>query len=455
MAWTTPATASTGQLITAAFWNAQIPNNMNILKTSITDDGRVFQLTQTFRGLHLRSLTDPSDQTAVGLYALDNVIMDDFVRYSAPTLPITADLAVTGAGGIDTGVAAVSTWYDIYLIGKSGTKANSDLRLMFHLSDATPADTPQANTGTSEKLRQASNDRVKLAQGIKTSATGTVPFVDVTLQRTGTVTSVSTLGFNMFWFTIETDNAGSPSGTPVATSDKYACNNLSTSAQQIRVLFRSPPSLTSGTQYHLVLNGDYDFSGTNYLSWIGESSNTYAGGVAKKFDGSVTWAAATPLDFTFSVHRLVTTAVTMPSGYDEKCKLGSFYSGIGLNPTPFVQRERVVVPLASKATGTYSAVLPTLFDLSAIVPPGPMSIRFAVANVNGSGAQTGLAPVPDGFDASSAAYGGSGRRQIESFGSSSIPNGFATLITETQAIYLFGDGTNAGQLFVDSYEFLT
>lgn len=38
----------------------------------------------------------------------------------------TADLSVSGAGGLDTGVAAGDTWYYLWLIGESGT-ANADL----------------------------------------------------------------------------------------------------------------------------------------------------------------------------------------------------------------------------------------------------------------------------------------------------------------------------------------
>jgi hypothetical protein len=41
MAWSTPVYPITGQLITAGFWGAQIPDLMNILKTSVADDGSV------------------------------------------------------------------------------------------------------------------------------------------------------------------------------------------------------------------------------------------------------------------------------------------------------------------------------------------------------------------------------------------------------------------------------
>lgn len=43
MAWNVPATAVAGSILAAAFWNAQVRDNLALLKTSISDDGTTWQ----------------------------------------------------------------------------------------------------------------------------------------------------------------------------------------------------------------------------------------------------------------------------------------------------------------------------------------------------------------------------------------------------------------------------
>jgi len=49
MAWTTPTSRSTGNLITASIWNTDLVDNLNILKTSIANDGRLSGEIKNFR----------------------------------------------------------------------------------------------------------------------------------------------------------------------------------------------------------------------------------------------------------------------------------------------------------------------------------------------------------------------------------------------------------------------
>jgi hypothetical protein len=69
----------------------------------------------------------------------------------------------------------------------------------------------------------------------------------------------------MYFARLEADNGGVPSNTPLATSDKLDVSRMTTTATWVRIPFRTPYSFSSATTYHLVLQGDYTVSATNYL----------------------------------------------------------------------------------------------------------------------------------------------------------------------------------------------
>jgi hypothetical protein len=48
MAWTTPRTWNVGELVTDARLNEQLRDNMIVLKTALTDDGKIIALTSTY-----------------------------------------------------------------------------------------------------------------------------------------------------------------------------------------------------------------------------------------------------------------------------------------------------------------------------------------------------------------------------------------------------------------------
>jgi len=209
---------------------------------------------------------------------------------------------------------------------------------------------------------------VKLAQGFQVATAGKVEFVDVRLNKASSPTG-------NFWYTIETDSSGNPSGTVLATSDKYDVARLPTSNITVRIPFRNPATLSTSTQYHLVLQGDYTVSATNNMQWRGDTANSYANGVAKKFDGT-TWAAAAPLDFWFTIY--VTrndTAITMPSGFDAKCLIGFVYNNASSNFKKFTANNRTYIgSIGDHQIATTMGTSLTHNDLSDVVPPRPVSI---------------------------------------------------------------------------------
>lgn len=356
-----------------------------VLDVAVPSDGAVTPiktqnviLKNTFTDLHLQTHPDQSDSLSkVMLVQASQIVMDD-----GTVVPswdrLVADITVSGAGGLDTGTELASTWYEIYAIRKSsdGTKNLLLHRAKDYMNDVSY----QSPTDASLGLRLADNTTDKIAQSWLTVTAGKVEFVEVTLKRNG-----SPSGY--YWITIEADSSGSPSGTPLATSDKYDASRLPTSSLRIRIPFRSPASLSSSTTYWLVLQGDYSKSSTNNISWDGHSTSQYANGKTRSFNGS-TWSDATTIvDATFTIY--VTrneTSVTMPSGYDQKCLVGYVYNNSSSNFRRMVAYDREVMytDSSSYSLGTNTTV-PVLVNLSESVPPVPVNIEFGYARVAGIG----------------------------------------------------------------------
>lgn len=146
-------------------------------------------------------------------------------------------------------------------------------------------------SNSSESLRSA-GAQTKLAQSFKVSVAGPLDAVAVQIRKIA-----SPVGFE--WFTIEADSGGAPSGTPLATSERIDVSTLQTTAvaafQTVR--FPVPVSLATATTYWLVLQGDFTISGVNYTDWVGSTTDVYADGSAKRYDGAAWSAASGPLDF--------------------------------------------------------------------------------------------------------------------------------------------------------------
>lgn len=126
----------------------------------------------------------------------------------------------------------------------------------------------------------------KLAQGTMLDEAALVDMVQLRLKKTGTPTGNLTLK-------IQTDSAGSPSGTPVTngTSNTVAASTLSSSYGWIDFVFALSPTLDANTQYHLVLETADSASNTNYVNWGADASApAYTGGVMKS-EQSSSWVA--------------------------------------------------------------------------------------------------------------------------------------------------------------------
>lgn len=404
----------------------------------------VNNLQQSFRNLALRTHPDYTLSASQVRFSADEIVMDDGQRLGSWTNN-TVDVTAAGANGLDTGGEGASRWYEIYAIAKDdGTKGG-----LLHRAKDYFLDESQTTDVTFWPIRRATAPLyLKVAQSFSTDVTGTVEFVDVELYR------VVGTPAGQVWFTIEADASGSPSNTPLATSDKLDANGFNTAIGGYqRVIFRTPPTVTAATTYWLVLQGDYGQSDVNHVAWRSSSNtNPYARGTLKtSVDGSA-WAVQTDFDACFKVYVTENdTAVTMPNGYTKKAHIGYVYNNAGSNFVRFVAQGRRVkyLPIAAEdatfqlVSGFVATAYTNLVDASLFLPPGrPTTILVTLQNTIGP-SSIDVAAVPDGY-ALDGQPASRGAVRIDTAATGVVPGPDLTP-TEYQAIYVF---TTGGTLWI-------
>lgn len=439
LTWTTPRTWVPGELVTASMLNTHVRDNLNAVKGFIPTG---------FSGLHLRTHPD-ADKAAnqIALLALDQVVMNDGMRYSglSSILPLTADITVSGAGGLDTGARAASTWYEPYLIGKSSTGAVADLQLMFHRAKDYKLDQFQTTNAGNVTLRGATTAKIKIAQSFQPGTTGLVERVDLQLIRTSSAPT------GRVWITLEADSAGAPSGTPLATSDKLNAGIISTTVQSIALAFRSPVSLTAGTTYWIVLQGDYTQSDTLNIAVGVNTAGGYASGQEAYYDGT-TWTNVSANDLWFKTYVTENdTALSMPAGYDQYCQLAAgFFNNASNVFDGLIYRDRQATPLTiDNSFGSTSSLIPTLFGLSSWLPPMRVRAWATLANNTGSDGIS-IGGAPDGFAMDALRTRGGVRVYPAVAGNGTT--GDVWFYTEMQACYMKAEGGGTASGFISGFE---
>ena len=321
-------------------------------------------LTQSFRGLTVR--TSPDADLAVANVFLDHadeIVMQDGVSVSDWN-DLTANIAVSGAGGLDTGSEGASRWYSIHAIRKSsdGTK-----NLLLHRAKNYLLDESSTTTGGTTPLRTASSETA-MAQTFDTDVTGPGVMADVTLAKVGSPTG-------QIWLSIYATSAGLPTGAALKTSDKLDVSLISTTAQAIRFIFRDPQTLTAGTTYALAVESTFTISGVNYVNITRSTTDVYAAGQWCAYNGT-SWSGS-GVDAWFKVYVTENdTALTMPSGYDQYAQVGWVYNDSSSNFTQFRQKDRQYKNADAQVSvvASGSSTIYVLIDASAVVPPVPVVV---------------------------------------------------------------------------------
>lgn len=433
---TDPFTWVAGQLVTALRMNQEIRDRLNHLK------GGCYQ-TERFRNLKLRTAGANVEATTVWLERADEIVMDDGTRVG-PWENLTAAITVSGAGGLDTGSELSSTWYAIQAIRKTsdGTKNLLLSRATFWTADVSH----QTHDGVHDLFTGATTN-VRLAQSWQPSTTGPLQHVEVLLIKTGSPTST-------FYFTIEADSSGAPSGTPLATSQRFFMADVPTVTTVIRIPFVPMPSLTASTTYWLVLRTDQGGAdATNRIGWRADTTAAaYSGGAKAAYNGT-TWTTDTDDDFWFVTAVQFVITPTMPSGYDQKALIGFVYNNGSSNFDAFLAHNRRVMWMVQKAPVSGGAsTTPAVISITDAMPPRPCLVEFGLIN-NTSAAVSIVGPVPGGFGITASSVGLRGGRQMNN--PSGANSGFGpphgALLTDLQSFYYL---VNAGSLtaYVAGYE---
>jgi len=282
---------------------------------------------------------------------------------------LTANIAVSGAGGLDTGSEGASRWYSIHAIRKSsdGTK-----NLLLHRAKSYDADQTQATSNTTLQLRDAAA-RNYVGQTLTAGLSGPAPFVDVNMAKVLAPTG-----------NIWCEYRNSTGATVLATSDKLDVSLVSTSAQWVRFVFRTPPTLAASTAYMLVIAGDFTISVTNYVNISLQNTNPYASGTAQVGTSAPVWTSVPASDIAFKTYVTQNdTALTMPSGYDQYAQVGWVYNDSSSNFDVFEAQDRQVAnnPDFDRAVNGGGATIQTLVDASVYYPPCPLwATKFLLRN---------------------------------------------------------------------------
>jgi hypothetical protein len=149
-----------------------------------------------------------------------------------------------------------------------------------------------------------------------------------------------------------------------------------------------------------VMNSDVATSATHYLKLNTKNTNVYANGQINTYDGA-TWSGTThDLNFIIAVERN-STSVTMPSGYDQKAKIGWVYNDGSSNFVPFIAMDRSITPLTSRLLASGVAVaIPTSVNLAPYLPPVSTKSWWFLSLTTATGTRTvSMAPAETGYAA--------------------------------------------------------
>jgi len=136
------------------------------------------------------------------------------------------------------------------------------------------------------------------SQGFKITPTGPLGKVRLYLKKVGSPTD------NLVAY-IETDNSGKPSNTVVTngTSEAVLGSGLSTGYGWITFYFTTPPTLTGGVQYHVVVKRSGGADAVNYYDLACDTSAaSYAEGQTCRGTNAGVWTAFATFDLIFEVY---------------------------------------------------------------------------------------------------------------------------------------------------------
>jgi len=329
---------------------------------------------ELFYNLWIQTHYEPSgnDHQVILRYA-GEIVMNDGTR-TAGWQNKVVDIEVIGPGGLDTGAEQSSYWYEVHAIRNS---SNGESNLLLHRAPRIVQDQSLITTSdTGVTLRRITGGTAtKVSQSFIPGSAGALTSVELEVSKTGSPTG-------LIWVTLESDSGGLPSGAILATSRVMNVARLPTDKARMRFLFDTNTSVSLSTTYHIVYQGDYTASDASYTTIWGLASSGYADGSASEFRvawfTSLSLGGAADLWFKTFVQDSSRTAVTMPSGYDQRCLISYVYNDSGMKFKQYTQKNHTMVMSVSADWRCFTSVtgLIEAVDLEPFIPPVPCSVQF-------------------------------------------------------------------------------
>lgn len=350
-------------------------------------------LSQSHRGLSLYTGTSSPYASRV-YFDADSIVMSDGEEVTGWN-DIFANITVSGAGGLDTGTEQNSTWYEVYALWNGSLKK----ACLHRAKDITQnQDTSASITEDATQGLKSSTSNDQIGQGFKVSASGTIDSIDVKLNVTGSPT-----GYLLA--TIYTDDSGKPSATSLGASHTQLVTSLPSAATWIRFKMVDPVTVSSGTQYHVVLSASYTVSGSNYVGWrMDGSAAGYTNGSKSLYSSLTTlWTADTDDDMMLRVNIIqhdTDFSTTVPSGYTYAF-LGYCYNDSSGNIVPFHQvgtSWRYTFPNGDGLVVNETSSSVELISLLGMIPP--RDVIECTFSLTGTGAATAEAVLSSIWNAS-------------------------------------------------------
>lgn len=251
------------------------------------------------------------------------------VVYIKPTMISgTIDFENINITDNDTDYSIENEAPEVNVIWNGGSITNGDATQGFAIrfvSDTTNRIRLITGGDTLTGLRTGATTNVRIAQKIVVGGSNIVvnrasmylKRIGVSYNEDGTLIGWDYRNSDTLTATIETDNAGAPSGTPVTngTSANVLAFDVPTNHHEWQSFsFASNVTLTASTTYWLVLKGSYTASASYYIEAQYSSADGYAAGTGATWDGTTWTNLAASADYLFAIDRAHTKNLTVTGG---------------------------------------------------------------------------------------------------------------------------------------------
>jgi hypothetical protein len=195
-------------------------------------------------------------------------------------LPITFGAYGGGAKPVISGADVVTGWSQYSTETLDGSQASSN----FYIAH-----------------RVANNTASLLGQGFTVSQSAQLSKVTLHLTKAGSPTG-------NIWATIATGASSPPTTVADGTSGTVDVSTVSGAGGNVTFTFATPPSLTAGTTYWVILNGDYTLSDTNNVTWSLNTTAAYETYSRGNGNSSGFWNAVPNQSYRFSFYILASSS---------------------------------------------------------------------------------------------------------------------------------------------------